>query len=62
MLCTALLTPFLFTYISVDNEAPLVTSGISRSASCLVHRDRVCVCMFIEVIVCVCCERLLCAV
>jgi hypothetical protein len=50
--------------IPVDDEAPLVTSGISRSVSAQsfggAHRGRVCVRVFIGVSVRVCCERLRC--
>jgi hypothetical protein len=52
--------------IPVDDEAPLVTSGISRSAGAQsfrgAHRGRVCVRVFIGVSVRACCERLRCAV
>jgi hypothetical protein len=45
--------------VPVDSEAPVVTSSISRSnplaqSSGGAHRDRVCVCAFIEVSVCAC--------
>jgi hypothetical protein len=42
----------------------LVTSGISRSAGAQsfegAHRDKVCVCVFIEVSVRACCKRVRC--
>jgi hypothetical protein len=48
------------------HETPLVTSGISRSAGAQsfggAHRGRVYVCVFIEVSVSACCERLRCTV
>jgi hypothetical protein len=48
------------------HEAPLVTSGISRSAGAQsfggAHRGRVYVRVFIGVSVCACCERLRCTV
>jgi hypothetical protein len=50
--------------VLVDDEAPLVTSGISRSAGAQsfggAHRGRVCVRVFIWVSVRVCCKRLRC--
>jgi hypothetical protein len=50
--------------IPVNDEAPLVTSGISRSAGVQsfggAHRGRVCVCVFIGVSARACCERLRC--
>jgi hypothetical protein len=52
--------------VPVDDDAPLVTSGISRSAGAQsfggVHRGRVCVRVFIGVSVHACCERLRCTV
>jgi hypothetical protein len=52
--------------VPVDDEAPLVTSGISRSVGAQsfggAHRGRVCVPIFIGVSVRVCCERLRCTV
>jgi hypothetical protein len=52
--------------VPVDDEAPLVTSRISRSAGAQsfrgAHRGRVCVRVFIGVSVRVCCERLRCTV
>jgi hypothetical protein len=52
--------------VPVDDEAPLVTSGISRCAGAQsfggAHRDRVCVRVFIGVSVRACCERLRCTV
>jgi hypothetical protein len=51
--------------VPVDDEAPLVTSGISRSAGAQsfggTHRGRVCVRVFIGVSG-ACCERLRCTV
>jgi hypothetical protein len=48
--------------VPVDDEAPLVTSGISRSAGAQsfggAHRGRVCVRVFVGVSVRACCERL----
>jgi hypothetical protein len=49
--------------VPVDNEAPVVTLRISRSAGAQsfrgAHRGRVCVCvLFIGVSVRACCERL----
>jgi hypothetical protein len=48
--------------IPVDDEAPLVISGISRSVGAQsfggAHRDKVCVRVFIGVSVRACCERL----
>jgi hypothetical protein len=47
--------------VPVDDESPLVTLGISRSAGAQffggAHRGRVCVRVFIRVSVCACCER-----
>jgi hypothetical protein len=47
--------------VPVDDEAPVVTLGISRSAGAQsfggAHRGRVCVCVFIGVSVRACCER-----
>jgi hypothetical protein len=52
--------------IPVDDEAPSVTSGISRSVGAQsfggAHRGRVCVRVFIGVGVHACCERLRCTV
>jgi hypothetical protein len=52
--------------VPVDDEAPLVTSGISRSAGTKsfggAHRGRVCVRVFIRMSVRAYCERLRCAV
>ena len=51
--------------VPVDNEAPMVTSGISRSAGPVLrgaHRGRVCICVFIGVNMRACCERLRCTV
>ena len=52
--------------VSVDNEAPVVTSGIFRSAGAQsfggAHRGRVCVRVFIGVSVRACYERLRCIV
>jgi hypothetical protein len=52
--------------VSVDDEASLVTSGISRSAGAHsfggAHRGRVCVRVFTEVSVRASCERLRCTV
>ena len=52
--------------VPVDNEAPVVTSGIFKSAGAQsfggAHRDRVCVHVFIGVSVRVCCGRLRCTV
>jgi hypothetical protein len=52
--------------VPVDDEAPLVTSGISRCVGARsfggAHRGRVCVPIFIGVSVRVCCERLRCTV
>jgi hypothetical protein len=52
--------------VPVDDEAPLVTSGISRSAGAQsfggAHKGRVCVRVFIGVSVRACCERLRCTV
>jgi hypothetical protein len=51
--------------VPVDDEAPLVTSGISRSVSAQsfggTQRGRVCVRVFKEVNVRACCERLRCS-
>jgi hypothetical protein len=48
--------------VPIDDEAPLVTSGIFRSVGAQsfggAHRGRVCVCVFIGVSVRACCERL----
>jgi hypothetical protein len=50
--------------VPVDDEAPLVTSRISRSAGAQsfggAHSGRVCVCVFIGVSVSACCEYLRC--
>jgi hypothetical protein len=50
--------------VLVDDEAPLVTSVISRSVGAQsfggAHRGRVCVPIFIGVSVRACCERLRC--
>jgi hypothetical protein len=47
--------------VPVDDEAPVVTSRISRSTGAQsfgdAHRGRVCVCVFIVVSVRACCER-----
>jgi hypothetical protein len=52
--------------IPVDDEAPLVTLGISRYAGAQsfggTHRGRVCVRVLIGVSVRACCERLRCTV
>ena len=52
--------------VPVNNEVPVVTSGIFRSAGAQSfgcdHMGRVCVRVFIEVSVRVCCERLRCIV
>jgi hypothetical protein len=52
--------------VPVDDEAPLVTSGIFRSAGAQsfrgAHRGRVCVHVFIGVSVRACCEHLRCTV
>jgi hypothetical protein len=52
--------------VPVDNEAPVVTSRISRSAGAQsfegAHKGRVCVLVFIGVSMCACCERLRCTV
>jgi hypothetical protein len=52
--------------VPVDDEAPVVTSRIFRSAGAQsfggAHRDRVCVPVIIGVSVRVCCERLRCTV
>jgi hypothetical protein len=52
--------------VPVDDEALLVTPGISKSAGAQsfggAHRGRVCVRVFIGVSVCACCERLCCTV
>jgi hypothetical protein len=52
--------------VLVDDEVPLVTSGISRSVGAKsfggAHRGRVCVRVFIGVSVRACCERLRCIV
>jgi hypothetical protein len=52
--------------VPVDDEAPLVTSGIFRSAGAQsfggAHRGRVCVRVIIGVSVRVCCECLRCTV
>jgi hypothetical protein len=53
-------------YVPVDDEVPLVTSGISRSAGVQsfegAHMGRVCVRVFIRVSTHACCERLCCTV
>jgi hypothetical protein len=52
--------------VPVDDEAPVVTLRISRSAGAQsfggAHRGRVCVRVFIGVSVRACCERLRCTV
>jgi hypothetical protein len=52
--------------VPVDDEAPVVTSRISRSAGAQsfggAHRGRVCVRVFIGVSMRACCERLCCTV
>jgi hypothetical protein len=52
--------------VPVDDEAPVVTSRIFRSAGAQffggAHRGRVCVHVFIGVSVRACCERLRCTV
>jgi hypothetical protein len=51
--------------VPVDDETPLVTSGISRSGAQSfggAHRGRVCVRVFIGVSVRACCERVRCTV
>jgi hypothetical protein len=52
--------------VPVDDETPIVTSGISRSVGAQsfegAHRGRVCVCVFIGVSVHACSERLRCTV
>jgi hypothetical protein len=52
--------------VPVDDETPVVTSRISKSAGAQsfggAHRGRVYVHVFIEVSVCACCERLRCSV
>jgi hypothetical protein len=52
--------------VPVDDEAPLVTSRISRSVGAQsfggAHRGRVCVRVFLGVSVRACCERLHCTV
>jgi hypothetical protein len=52
--------------VPVDDEAPMVTSRIFRSAGAQsfrgAHRGRVCAGVFIGVSVRACCERLLCTV
>jgi hypothetical protein len=52
--------------VPVDDDASLVTSGISRSAGAqsfgVAHRSRVCGRVFIGVSVRACCERLCCVV
>jgi hypothetical protein len=52
--------------VPVDDETPLVTSGISRSVGVQsfrgAHRGRVCVRVFIGVSVRACCEHLRCTV
>jgi hypothetical protein len=51
--------------VPVDDEAPMVTSRISRCAGAQsfggAHRGRVCVRVFIGVSVRACCERLRCS-
>jgi hypothetical protein len=48
--------------VLVDDEAPLVTSGISRFVGAQsfgdTHRVSVCVRVFVGVSVCACCERM----
>jgi hypothetical protein len=55
-------TVHCMTHLPVDDEAPLVTSGISRSAGAQsfggAHRGRVRVRVFIGVSVRACCEHL----
>jgi hypothetical protein len=46
--------------VPVDDEAPVVTSRISRSVGA--HKGRVCVCVFIGVSMRACYERLCCTV
>jgi hypothetical protein len=52
--------------VPVDDEAPMATSGISRSVGAQpfggAHRGRVCVRVFIKVSVRACCECLRCTV
>jgi hypothetical protein len=52
--------------VPIDDKAPLVTSGIFRSAGAQsfggAHRGKVCVPVFIGVSVRACCERLRCTV
>jgi hypothetical protein len=52
--------------VTVDDEAPVVTSRISRFIGAQsfggAHRGRVCVRVFIGVSMCACCERLRCTV
>jgi hypothetical protein len=52
--------------VPIDEEAPVVTSRISRSVGAQsfggAHRGRVCVRVFIGVSVRACCERLRCTV
>jgi hypothetical protein len=52
--------------VPVDDEAPVATSRISKSAGAQsfggAHRGRVCVRVFIGVVVCACCEHLRCTV
>jgi hypothetical protein len=52
--------------VPVDDEAPLVTSGIPRSVDAQsfggAHRGGICVRVFIGVSVRACCERLRCTV
>jgi hypothetical protein len=54
--------------VPIDDEAPLVTSGISRSAGAqsfggvCMGKGKVCVRVFIRVSVRACCERLRCTV
>jgi hypothetical protein len=57
---------YVVSNVPVDDEAPVVTSRISRFAGAQsfggAHRGRVCVHVFIGVSVCACCERLRCTV
>jgi hypothetical protein len=52
--------------VPVDDEAPMVTSGISRSVGAqsfgVAQRGRVCIRVFVGVSVRACCERLRCTV
>jgi hypothetical protein len=52
--------------VAVDDEAPVVTSRISRSAGAQssggAHKGKVCVRIFIEVSVRACCECMRCTV